>query len=81
VSDLDLATIQVFPKSKAATLEIITLLKNCFLTKNLSESEIEKIASAMKPQKFKKGELIIKYGDQGTLYYILSKGNVKVMVY
>jgi CRP-like cAMP-binding protein len=57
------------------------LLKNCFLTKNLSDSEIEKLAGAMKPQKFTKGELIIKYGDHGTLYYILSKGNVKVMVY
>ena len=49
MSDLDLASIELYPKTKAATTEIIALLKNCFLTKNLSDSEIEKIAGAMKP--------------------------------
>ena len=30
---------------------------------------------------FEKGELIIKYGDIGTCYYVLAKGKVKVTVY
>lgn len=35
----------------------------------------------MTKKSFKKGELIIKYGDIGFNYYILAKGNVKVTVY
>ena len=35
----------------------------------------------MKTQKFVKNEEIIKYGDVGLIYYILSKGSVKVILY
>jgi CRP-like cAMP-binding protein len=35
----------------------------------------------MKPKMFLKGEAIIKYGDVGKDYFILSKGSVKVIVY
>lgn len=35
----------------------------------------------MKPQKFLKNEKIIKYGDVGSIYYILSKGSVRVILY
>lgn len=35
----------------------------------------------MKPETFKKDELLIEYGDQGSTYFILSKGNVMVIVY
>jgi CRP-like cAMP-binding protein len=56
-------------------------LKKNFLTKNLNDSEIEKLAGAMKPMKFLKKEIIIKYGDIGSTYFILSKGSVKVTVY
>lgn len=35
----------------------------------------------MQKEQFSKGELIIKYGDIGHKYYILSKGNIKVIVY
>lgn len=61
--------------------EIIPLLKSNFLTKNLSHDEIINIAYAMKKEYFKKNSVIITYGDVGTHYYILSKGNVKVTVY
>jgi CRP-like cAMP-binding protein len=35
----------------------------------------------MKVQQYLKKEIIIKYGDVGGSYFILSKGNVKVTVY
>ena len=35
----------------------------------------------MKVQQFLKKEVIIRYGDAGTMYFILSKGSVKVTVY
>jgi CRP-like cAMP-binding protein len=57
------------------------LLKGNFLTQNLTDNEISKLAGAMRPQNFKQGELIIKYGDVGKTYYILATGQVKVLVY
>lgn len=47
----------------------------------MNDSEIEKLAGAMKPIKFLKKEIIIKYGDIGSTYFILSKGSVKVTIY
>ena len=73
--------IPVFEKSNEQILEITNLLTKIYLTQNLEKTEIEKIAKAMKPMSFKPGECIIKYGDPGTTYYILSKGSVQVTVY
>ena len=73
--------IPVFEKSEEQTTEIITLLNTIYLTQNLEKTEVGKIAMAMKPRSFKPGECIIKYGDPGQTYYILSKGSVQVTVY
>lgn len=78
---MDFNNIPNFSKPPEQVKEIITLLKKSFLTKNLSESEIEKLAGAMKPKTFKKDELIIKYGDMGNEYFILASGDVQVIVY
>ena len=51
------------------------------MTRNLTEDEISKLAGAMQKERFSKGEVIIKYGDIGYKYYILSRGKVKVTVY
>ena len=40
-------------------MEIVPLLKKNFLTKNLNDSEIEKLAGAMKPIKFLKSRRFI----------------------
>lgn len=39
------------------------------------------IAGLMIPQSFSPDDVIIKYGDHGMTYYILSTGSVKVTVY
>ena len=39
------------------------------------------MAGAMRPEKYDPGKEIIRYGDEGNAYYILSKGTVKVIVY
>ena len=57
------------------------MLKTNFLTKNLTEAELAKLACAMRPQTYFKKDTLIKYGDAGKLYFILIKGNVKVTVY
>ena len=81
LNSLDFSKIPNFKKTAKQMDEIMPLLRNNFLTKNLNESEIEKLAGAMKPEVFKKGSNIIKYGDHGTHYYVLSKGSVRVVVY
>ena len=71
----------VFEKSQAEIDELITHLKNSFLTKNMGLDQIKVIAMAMKKVEKKQGELIIKYGEVGREYYILKSGTVRVLVY
>lgn len=70
-----------FPKSPGQKKEIVSLLRSNVLTKNLKESEIQHLVRALEPQSFKKGDIIIKYGEIGIFYYILAKGKAKVTVY
>ncbi len=60
---------------------LLPTLKNNFLTKNLNDDEIKKLAGAMQLKSYKRKEQIIRYGDTGQLYYILSKGSVQIIVY
>lgn len=81
MSGMDFSQIPQYKKTKKQLDEIVPLLKTNFLTKNLQDEEIHKIAGAMKIEKFLKKDKIITFGDEGLTYYILSKGNVKVSVY
>ena len=81
INALDFSKVQTYEKSDDQLAEIYPLVKHNFLTKNLEETEIQKLIDAMKPEYFKKGESILKYGDQGNKYYILASGSVKVIVY
>lgn len=81
IDSIDFSKIPNYKKTKKQLDEILPLMKKSFLTKNLNEEEMTKLAGAMKPQTFLKNELIIKYGDVGKEYFIMSKGSVKVIVY
>ena len=76
MSAIDSALIPNYPKTTQQMNEIIPILENNFLTKNLSSAEINKLASAMKIEHYVRKKRIITYGDQGTHYFILSKGTV-----
>ena len=81
---LDLSQLDSIPqffKSPEQIGEIVPILKSIFLTKNLEAKELDKLAGAMRPEKYDPGKEIIRYGDEGNAYYILSKGTVKVIVY
>ena len=73
--------IPVYEKTSAEIEEITSLLNKIIFTKNLDKDDVAKIAGAMRPQQFSKGDCIIKYGDPGHTYYILIKGSVQVTVY
>lgn len=71
----------IYPKDKADIDAIMALLRNSFLTKNLSTKEIKIIADAMFLKTYKKGEIIIRYGELGEEYYVLKEGSIDVFVY
>ena len=81
MNSLDLEKLPSYPKTQQQLDEIKPLLAASFLTKNLSDEMVNKIAGAMQPKHYKQGDQIIKYGDVGQHYYILSQGSVKVIVY
>jgi hypothetical protein len=63
MSLMDFSKLPKFQKTPAQLLEIIPILKNIILTKNLGDEDMNKLADAMKPEKFKKDDILIRYGD------------------
>jgi len=51
------------------------------ITKSLSTKDVKTLGEAMVKTEFKSGEIIIRYGDIGTEYFLLRSGEVEVLVY
>lgn len=62
---MDFSKLPKYQKTPLQLSEIIPILKNIILTKNLGQSEMTNLADAMKPEKYQVGDILIKYGDQG----------------
>jgi len=58
--------------------ETIDTLRKVSFLQQLSDEYIAKIASAVIPETFKKGEVIIKKGEPGSVFYILKEGTVAI---
>ena len=71
----------IYPKNKTELDAILALLRNSFLTKNLNHKELKIIADAMFLKQYKAGEVIIRYGEIGSEYYVLKSGSIDVVVY
>ena len=71
----------IYPKNKTDIDAIMALLRNSFLTKNLTHKEIKIIADAMFLKTYKAGDVIITYGEMGEEYYVLKEGTIDVIVY
>lgn len=71
----------VHQKSQANQDRLVDLLKTSFLTKGMEEKNLLVLAKAMFPRNFSKNECIIRYGDMGSEYFVLSTGKVQVTVY
>lgn len=61
----------VYQKSPEELAKLMEILKTSFLTKHLSMYDMKIIADAMFIKSFLRNELIIKYGDVGSEYYVL----------
>lgn len=60
---------------------IIAVLNKSFLTRHLSQQDLNILAHAMQEKRYTEGDIIIKYGDLGHEYYILDQGEVQIIVY
>ena len=81
ITEFDINKIPYYPKPLDQMEELINHLKNSFLTKGLASELVNTIAGAMKKEIYSPGQTIIKYGDEGTHFFILHKGSAKVVVY
>lgn len=68
----------VYEKSPEQIKKLIEILKNNFLTKNISQFELKLLADAMQLKFFKRNDMIIRYGDVGNEYFILDKGVIEI---
>ena len=59
-------------------LNRLNKLKNITLFKNLSENLIQSIATKLKKKKYFEGETIVEEGSIGDLFFLISKGRVKI---
>lgn len=60
------------PKSSEESEKLVKLFTHSFLTKNLDTKERKTLADAMFAKKFAAGESIIRYGDIGSEYFVLT---------
>eukprot|EP01004_Peranema_trichophorum_P003212 NODE_2213_length_1652_cov_135.017005_g1896_i0.p1 GENE.NODE_2213_length_1652_cov_135.017005_g1896_i0~~NODE_2213_length_1652_cov_135.017005_g1896_i0.p1 ORF type:complete len:506 (+),score=109.72 NODE_2213_length_1652_cov_135.017005_g1896_i0:113-1519(+) len=65
-----------FIKKRALYTEFLS--KISFL-QSMSHKELIQLADALQPDKFKKGEHLISYGEEGTWFYIIVEGVVEVL--
>ena len=66
-------------QSNAFVQENLKFLKQSEDFKTVDESQLHSLAHAMGPMTFKDGDYIIKQGERGSIFYILTKGSCKVI--
>jgi len=57
----------------------VNILKNVSVISSLTDSELLKLASNLEEKNFKKGEFLMKYGDDGSEFYIIVSGLCSVI--
>lgn len=68
------------PKTPEEAARIRDMLARCLLFQHLHPDQLELVAQAADPAEFKEGDLIIKQGDAGDLFYVVDQGVAEVGV-
>ncbi|DAZ94562.1 TPA: hypothetical protein N0F65_004178, partial [Lagenidium giganteum] len=63
--------------ASATQLARVNFLKNVELLQRLSNNQLQKVAAALKLQRFDDGEYIIRQGEEGNTFYIIVEGKVR----
>ncbi|GFT41513.1 cAMP-dependent protein kinase type II regulatory subunit [Nephila pilipes] len=72
--------IEKHPKTDEERNKIIERTKNIFLFKFLDEEDLREIVDAMLPREVKKGQVIIRQGDDGDFFYVVDRGTFEATV-
>ena len=68
-----------FPLDNAAYAELSKLVRSIYLFKGLRAGEIDSICQRLKLFGFPPEHTILKHGEEGSSFYIIYQGNVKVV--
>ncbi|TYZ60991.1 hypothetical protein PybrP1_005346 [[Pythium] brassicae (nom. inval.)] len=63
--------------ASATQLARVNFLKNVELLQRLSNNQLQKVAAALKLQRFSDGDYIIRQGEDGNTFYIIVEGKVR----
>jgi cAMP-dependent protein kinase regulator len=66
----------IHQKTESQISRIKSIVINSFLFKSLESNELKVVIDAMEMKAFKKGEIVIKQGDQGNCLYIIEQGDL-----
>ena len=72
--------IDYVPKSESTKYTILSVFKKHFLFSSMQDYELEDIICAMSVKYVEEGEVIIKEGDPGDLFYVLEEGSVAISI-
>ncbi|XP_077547617.1 cAMP-dependent protein kinase type II regulatory subunit-like [Haemaphysalis longicornis] len=71
---------EVHPKSPAQREKLSQAVKNILLFKSLDQAQMQEVIDAMFERKVKAGETVIKQGDDGDNFYVISSGTYHIYV-
>jgi CRP-like cAMP-binding protein len=78
--DLSDWVLQVVPKSEEDIQLIAKAVKANFLFQHLNEAQVKQVYDVMKRVTVKKGDVVIRQGDEGDWFYVVEDGELSVTI-
>jgi cAMP-dependent protein kinase regulator len=70
----------IYPKSDEQRQRLGEAVKNILLFRSLDQVEMSEVLDAMFERKVEEGEIVIRQGDDGDYFYVISDGTFKIVV-
>ncbi|MDB4907340.1 MAG: cyclic nucleotide-binding protein [Gemmatimonadetes bacterium] len=58
--------------------DVVELLRNVFIFKDLDDEELAEVAEVCKPEKYESGEYVFREGEAGNRLYLIVTGEVRI---
>jgi len=79
-ADTEEEVIPKHEKTQAQRASLTEAVKQILLFRSLDQEQVQQVIDAMFEKKVKKGEFVIKQGDDGDNFYVIQQGKFKAMV-
>jgi len=79
--DYEEARVQLELVEKALATSVLPFLKQVYFLRDVPLEKLLLLAERLKPVSFSAGEIIIRQGDIGSTFYLISEGKVEVYIY